>query len=82
MLSNQIKNQHLMWRAGFGPAADQLEQLKDITPKQLYQALQNASGKKPAYMDVADNYLKGCTWGQKKLGGKVKKRNWMQKSVK
>ncbi len=38
MLSNQIKNQHLMWRAGFGPAADQLNQLKDITPTQLYKA--------------------------------------------
>ncbi len=59
MLSQQLKNQHLMWRAGFGPAADQLEQLKNITPRQLYQALQNESGKKPAYMDVADNYLKG-----------------------
>ncbi|MFN2440573.1 MAG: DUF1800 domain-containing protein, partial [Chitinophagaceae bacterium] len=59
MVSNQLKNQHLMWRAGFGPAAEQLEQLKNISPRQLYQALRNASEKKPAYMDVADNYLKG-----------------------
>ncbi len=46
MPSNQIKNQHLMWRAGFGPAAEQLEQLKNITPQQLFKALQKASAKK------------------------------------
>ena len=68
MLSDQLKNQHLMWRAGFGPAADQLEQIKNITPKRLYQALQIASGKKPAYMDVADNYLKGLYMGAEEVG--------------
>ena len=48
-----------MWRAGFGPAADQLEQLKQITPAQLYKALQKASSKKPEYLDATDDYLKG-----------------------
>jgi hypothetical protein len=55
MLSNQTKNQHLMWRAGFGPAADQQEQLKKITPKELFKALQKASSSKPGYIDVADD---------------------------
>lgn len=63
MISNQLKNQHLMWRAGFGPAADQLEQLKKITPAQLYQALQKASAKKPEYLDATDDYLKGLVKG-------------------
>lgn len=52
-----------MWRAGFGPAASQLEQLKEISPQQLYKALQKASSKKPEYIDVADNYLKGLVMG-------------------
>jgi uncharacterized protein (DUF1800 family) len=52
-----------MWRAGFGPAAEQLEQLKGISTQQLYKALQKASAKKPAYIDVADNYLKGLVMG-------------------
>jgi uncharacterized protein (DUF1800 family) len=52
-----------MWRAGFGPSASQLEQLKEISPLQLYKALQKASAKKPEYIDVADNYLKGLMMG-------------------
>ena len=52
-----------MWRAGFGPAADQLEQLKKITPAQLYKALQKASSKKTDYLDATDDYLKGLVKG-------------------
>jgi uncharacterized protein (DUF1800 family) len=52
-----------MWRAGFGPAAEQLEQLKEINPLELYKALQKASVKKPEFIDVADNYLKGLMMG-------------------
>jgi uncharacterized protein (DUF1800 family) len=63
MISNQLKNQHLMWRAGFGPAADQLEQLQKITPAQLYKALQKVSTKKPEYLDATDDYLKGLVQG-------------------
>src|SRR6187399_214799 len=63
MAPNQLKNQHLMWRAGFGPAVDQLEQLKQITPIQLYKALQKASSKKPEYLDATDDYLKGLMKG-------------------
>lgn len=52
-----------MWRAGFGPAADQLEQLHKITPLQLYKALEKASAKKPEYLDATDDYLKGLVQG-------------------
>ena len=52
-----------MWRAGFGPAADQLEQLKKINPAQLFKALQKASSKKPEYLDATDDYLKGLVKG-------------------
>ena len=74
MLSTQRKNQHLMWRAGFGPAAEQIEQLKEISPQQLFKALQKASAKQPAYIDVADNYLKGLVMGVEDAGNQSKKR--------
>ena len=63
MVPIQRKNHHLMWRAGFGPAAEQLEQLKEIHPSELYKALQKASSKKPEFINVADNYLKGLMMG-------------------
>jgi uncharacterized protein (DUF1800 family) len=74
MSSTQLKNQHLMWRAGFGPAASQVEQMKSITPSQLYKALQQASSRKPAYIDVANDYLKGLFMGAGEIGRQEKKK--------
>lgn len=67
-LTNQLKNQHLLWRAGFGPAVEQLDDLRQFTPKQFYKALAKASEKKPVYMNVADNYLKGLVMGVEEVG--------------
>ena len=74
MISNQIKNQHLMWRAGFGPAANQLKQLDSINPLELFKTLQKASSKKPEYIDVADDYLKGLVMGTEEIGSQQKKK--------
>ncbi len=63
-----------MWRAGFGPAADQLHQLTTTAPQELYKSLQKASGGKPEYIDVADNYLKGLMMGIDEEGKKLKKK--------
>src|SRR6186713_281757 len=71
-LANQLKNQHLMWRAGFGPAVEQLADLSDISSKQLYKALQKASSKKPEYIDVADDFLKGLWAGIDEVGRQEK----------
>ncbi len=73
MLSNQMKNQHLLWRAGFGPAVEQLGDLSQYTPKQFYKALVKASDKKPEYIDVADDYLKGLLMGIEEVGRQQKK---------
>jgi uncharacterized protein (DUF1800 family) len=62
-LANQLKNQHLMWRAGFGPSVEQLQDLPEISHQQLYKALQKAAAKKPEYIDVADDFLKGLFAG-------------------
>lgn len=58
-----------MWRAGFGPALNQIKQLNELTPQRLFTALQKASSKEPAYIDVADNYIKGLIMG---VGDEVK----------
>ncbi|HUR65956.1 MAG TPA: DUF1800 domain-containing protein [Chitinophagaceae bacterium] len=67
-LTNQLKNQHLMWRAGFGPAVEQLGDLSEYSSKQFYKALIKASEKKPDYIDVADDYLKGLLMGVEEIG--------------
>ena len=52
-----------MWRAGFGPAVEQLGDLSKFSPKQFYKALVKASEKKPDYINVADDYLQGLYMG-------------------
>src|SRR5688572_26238900 len=67
-VSKQLKNQHLLWRAGFGPAVEQLPDLNDFTPQEFYKALVKASEKTPVYMNVANNYLEGLMMGIDQVG--------------
>jgi uncharacterized protein (DUF1800 family) len=62
-ITNQLKNQHLMWRAGFGPMVEDVSQLATTSQKNLLKAIFSASAKSPEYIDVATNYLKGLTMG-------------------
>jgi uncharacterized protein (DUF1800 family) len=73
-LTNQQKNQHLLWRAGFGPAVEQLGELSKFSPHQYYKALVKASDKKPDYVNVADNYLQGLMMGIDQVG-KIQKQD-------
>jgi uncharacterized protein (DUF1800 family) len=73
-LLNQQKNQHLFWRAGFGPAAEQLKDIAIATPHQLYKALEKASSKKPRFINVADNYLQGLYMGIEDAGRQQKRK--------
>jgi uncharacterized protein (DUF1800 family) len=63
-----------MWRAGFGPAVDQLSQFQKISPSLLYKALQKASNKKPEIIDVADDYLKGLFMGIGEAGNEQRRK--------
>src|SRR5688572_20568998 len=72
-VSNQLKNQHLMWRAGFGPSVEQLPDLSKHSPQQFYKALQKASSKRPEYIDVADDFLKGLVMGAEEIGRQQRK---------
>jgi uncharacterized protein (DUF1800 family) len=63
VITNQLKNLHLMWRAGFGPMVEDLNQLATVSQKNLTSAILKASSKSPEYIDVASNFLKGLTMG-------------------
>src|SRR5687768_9029674 len=82
MSLNQIKNQHLMWRAGFGPAVEQLPDLPGVDPKQLFKALQKASAKRPEYIDVADDFLKGLFAGIDEAGRQERRKEMTEEERK
>jgi len=67
-VNNQLKNQHLLWRAGFGPMTEDFTQISQATPSSYLKALFTASAKSPAYIDVADNFIKGLTMGVDEIG--------------
>ena len=61
--SVQLKNQHLLWRAGFGPAVEQWNDLSKTSPAKLYEALEKASRKEPMPLKVATNFVEGLMNG-------------------
>ena len=75
VVTNQLKNQHLLWRAGFGPMAEELTQITSASQKSYFQALAKASRKNPAYIDVADNYIKGLVMGIDEVGKQQQRRD-------
>ncbi|HTS45872.1 MAG TPA: DUF1800 domain-containing protein [Puia sp.] len=62
-VTNQQKNQHLLWRAGFGPMAEDISQLPNASQKSYLKVIMKASSKSPEYIDVANNMLKGLVMG-------------------
>ena len=67
-LSNQLKNQHLLWRAAFGPMAENVNELPEVSQKDLYQLLLKTSDKKPEQFDVARNSFDGLVKGVQDIG--------------
>ncbi len=65
---NQLKNQHLWWRAGFGPPADQVKELSKQKPETLFHSMLKASGRKPDLFDVADQHIKDLVSQPMSLG--------------
>lgn len=56
-LINQQKNQHLLWRAGFGPSVQQFSELQNLSPDHIYKTLIKSSDKKPSSITITDNYV-------------------------
>jgi uncharacterized protein (DUF1800 family) len=71
-VSNQLKNQHLLWRAGFGPMAEDFGQVSQASSSSYVTALFAGSSKAPAYIDVADNFIKGLAMGVDEIGKRQK----------
>ncbi len=67
--SFQQKNQHLLWRAGFGIDVKNISTINNIETSNLIKSLFKASTTKPEYFDVADNSIKGIFTG---IGDAVK----------
>src|SRR5262245_37209057 len=68
MVSNRLKNQHLLWRAAFGPMAENAASLDDISQKKLWELLLKTSAKQPEKIEVAQNLVDGLVQGVKELG--------------
>jgi uncharacterized protein (DUF1800 family) len=67
-VSNQLKNQHLLWRAGFGPMTENVNELEHISQKDLYKILLKTSSKNPEPLNVATNVFDGLIKGVQDLG--------------
>src|SRR5487761_2023382 len=67
--TNQLKNQHLLWRAAFGLKADNVNQVPDVSQKDLYKLLVETSSNNPVEpINVAGNLLDGLVKGVQDLG--------------
>lgn len=67
-LPNQVKNQHLLWRAAFGPMAENANELEHVSQKELFKVLLKTSSKKPDEINVASNAFDGLIKGVQDLG--------------
>ncbi len=67
-ISNQLKNQHLLWRAAFGPMTENVNQLQEVSQKELCQILVKTSAKKPDEFNVASNLFDGLVKGVQDIG--------------
>jgi uncharacterized protein (DUF1800 family) len=74
VITNQLKNQHLMWRAGFGPKAEDITQLPAVSQKSLLKSILKASSQSPNYINVASDELKGMMM-EMTDAGKTKKKD-------
>jgi DNA repair protein RadC len=54
-ISIRLKNQHLLWRAGFGPMAENTGTLDATSTKELWRILLKTSTKAPVKIEVAQN---------------------------
>ena len=55
VISNRVKNQHLLWRAAFGPMTENAASLDTITPKKLWKLLLQTAEDDPVKIEVAKN---------------------------
>jgi uncharacterized protein (DUF1800 family) len=67
-LTNQQKNQHLLWRAAFGPMSENVNQPGNVSQKELHKILVKTSSKTPVTLHVANNAYDGLLKGMQDIG--------------
>ena len=82
MISTQAKNQHLLWRAGFGLATADLPHLVDNKSNNLYASIRAASVSASKDITVTTNSLKDLYTDYKSAGNKVKGADSLSASTK
>jgi uncharacterized protein (DUF1800 family) len=63
IVSNRLKNQHLLLRASFGPMAENAASLDKISQQALWKLLVKTSSKDPVKISVAENLADGLYKG-------------------
>lgn len=77
----QRHNQHLLWRAAFGPIAEHTAQLSTISPAELWKVLVKASDEMPEKFEVAENLVEGLFAGIKDLAAQQRFEKEMKAEV-
>jgi len=62
-VSNRLKNQHLLWRAAFGPMAEDAADMDSISQNKLWDLLLKTASKKPEKINVASGMFDGMVKG-------------------
>lgn len=57
-ITKQLRNQHLLWRAGFGPSIQDIGALDHMNPVKRYRQLEKEGQLKPVPLDAASSYIK------------------------
>jgi uncharacterized protein (DUF1800 family) len=79
IVTPQLKNQHLLWRAGFGPMAEEYQQLASASHKSYVNSLFKASAKGPQMIDVANSAVKGLVMGVQEASTKKRDLDEMER---
>ncbi|MEO6489586.1 MAG: DUF1800 family protein, partial [Ferruginibacter sp.] len=64
-VTNRLKNQHLLWRAAFGPMMENASSLDNTSQKDLWSLLKKTSKNSPEKIEVAQNLTDGLYKGIK-----------------
>jgi uncharacterized protein (DUF1800 family) len=81
LMSKQLKLQHLLWRAGFGPEAASWPQWERLDESAWWPKLKANAVAPPDYFDLVDNAVRGLLMGLDELG-KMERKNELSKEQK
>lgn len=65
IITNRVKNQHLLWRSAFGPMAENAASLDNLAQKEMWALLLKTSAARPEKIEVAQNLVDGFFKGIK-----------------